>query len=319
MIEFEVNGKEEGKALEKVFFGRFRDVPPGAFFRVLRKRDVKVNGVRTSDGRLALRAGDCVRVYLDREGSDGPDIPVVYENGCIIVAEKPQGLLSEPDSRREGEISLLDTMRLKTPANGIDGDLNGPELCHRLDRNTGGLIFLCKKSEYLDSVKAALNSRYYNKIYSVIVVGDMSGVLDAGGEWKTFSAFLSKNAGQSRVSVSADPRPGSRPIETRLRITGIEKRESGQILTSLEAMLVTGRTHQIRAHLAFLGFPIAGDGKYGRGSVNRSLGLKYQALWASRYEYDPYWDRRAFELAGGREEVLRYLPHGPFVSVPSFR
>ncbi|MBO7407312.1 MAG: hypothetical protein J6V14_06735, partial [Clostridia bacterium] len=133
MIEFEVNEKESGRSLETVFFARFPGVPAGVFFRALRKRDLKVNGVRTGDARLKLTGGDRVTAYVDADrgaaanaaGADNtlpaasgtasdaqngrfPAISVVYESEYILVAEKPQGLLSEPDPERPGEPSLLD-------------------------------------------------------------------------------------------------------------------------------------------------------------------------------------------------------------------
>lgn len=373
MIEFTVNKKEEGKTLDKIFTARYPAVPYGIFRRALRRRDVKVNGVRVVDGRTMLSAGDNVCAYIDAApagtaGRDAnaagraagtseradiagagqlPHIRTVYENDYILLAEKPQGLLSEPDPSRPGEPSLIELVR-SGAAMGREG-MDKFELCHRLDRNTGGLIFISKRPERTDAVKNALNGRFYRKIYSARVVGCPWTILPLNGSWRPFCAFLGKRAGESRVIVSDAEREGFRPIETWLRLAGTEgditdasvvktdavdaknvteAADAAQSLaaetdatavspekkappvTDIEAMLITGRTHQIRAHLAHLGFPVAGDGKYGKESQNRLIGLKYQALWASRYEYDP------------SKEALdpdNILPRLSFTSKPDFR
>ncbi len=349
MIEFTVNKKEEGKTLEKVFTARYPAVPYGIFRRALRRRDVKVNGVRVVGSRTMLSAGDNVCAYIDAApacaagrdadaagraaGTSGradiagagqlPHIRTVYENDYILLAEKPQGLLSEPDPSRPGEPSLIELVRsgAALEREGMDKF----ELCHRLDRNTGGLIFISKRPECTDAVKNALNGRFYRKIYSVGVVGCPGTILPLNGSWRPFCAFLGKRAGESRVIISDTERDGFRPIETWLRLAGTEgditdasvaetdaasPEKKAPPVTDIEAMLITGRTHQIRAHLAHLGFPVAGDGKYGKESLNRLIGLKYQALWASRYEYDP------------SKEALdpdNILPRLSFTSKPDFR
>ena len=158
MVNFTVNDKEGGKRLERVFFGRYPYIRRGAFYKVLRNRDVKVNGARTSDAGLILKEGDVVAAYIDAAPETGPvTIPVVFENDNIVLAEKPQGLLSEPDPSRPGEASLIELLRAQRSGN--DPQAAEYELCHRLDRNTGGLIFVSRRPEFTAVVKEALNAR----------------------------------------------------------------------------------------------------------------------------------------------------------------
>ena len=144
----------------------------------------------------------------------------------------------------------------------------------------------------------------------------------ADGSWRRFDAFLVKHPGESRVRVTDEPVRNAKPIAACFRYLG-SRPVNGLTLSDAEAMLITGRTHQIRAQLANMGFPVAGDGKYGQEKANRLAGLKFQALWACCYEYDPQHgelpvagtDGIALPEGGWRE----LLPQKTFESAPRFR
>lgn len=188
------------------------------------------------------------------------DFEVVFEDGNILVADKPVGC--EVVSAG-GEADLLRAARLKT-------GLETVEAVHRLDRNTAGLVIFSKNDAAYNELYSAFgeNGEYkLQKFYIAEVYGIMHN------KSATLNAFLFKDAKKSFSYVSASPKFGYKKITTKYKVL---KESGGNSL--LEVELVTGRTHQIRAHLAFIGHPIIGDGKYGTNEINRKYKQKYQSL-----------------------------------------
>lgn len=273
MVRFTVADSEDGFLLEKVILGRYPSVSRNSLYKVLRKRDVKIDGVRVHEN-VVLHEGSEVIAYIDVQVQLSEPFPkIVFENDYILLCVKRPGLLTEPDG--SGETSLIETVC-------ADPAYVSCELCHRLDRNTGGLVFISKKPEYTEEIDGLLNSRYYRKYYRALVYGDARDILSSDGSQKTFRAYLFKDSKAGRVFVSDRQTKGAKEIETRFAFVSYDPSKKVSVV---EAELITGRTHQIRAHLAFLGHFIVGDGKYGSESTNRLLGRKSQALWACRYEY----------------------------------
>lgn len=273
MVHFTVTENEDGFLLEKVILGRYPALSRNSLYKVLRKRDVKIDGARVHEN-VTVRAGSEITAYIDVPAASGETFPeIIYENDFILLCVKRPGLLTEPDG--SGEASLIETVRAKAGYETC-------ELCHRLDRNTGGMVFVSKKPGYTEEIDGLLNSRYYRKFYRALVCGDARDILSSDGKQKTFRAFLFKDSKAGRVFVSDRCSKGAKEIETRFSFISYNPAENVSVI---EAELITGRTHQIRAHLAFLGHFIIGDGKYGSESTNRLLGRKTQALWACRYEY----------------------------------
>lgn len=175
--------------------------------------------------------------------------------------DKKQGIPVTED--RNHEFSLLDR---------LSRDF-GQEftLCHRIDRNTGGIVVLSKRKEYADTIKNALNTRCCEKIYHCLVSGNAARLVGIQKAWHF------KDRAKNRVYIYAAPRKYAKEILTEIKSVEYDSQSNTSVL---EISLITGRTHQIRAHLAFLGFPILGDGKYGSNAVNEKYGYRYQALWA---------------------------------------
>lgn len=299
MIEFTIGSSEDGILLDRAIRKRYPELPGSVFYKALRKKDIRIDGKRIGQ-IVSLSAGSVVTAYIT--------VPkpltyeVVYENDWIFLCRKPQGLLSEPDG--QGESSVLEQVQAAYPSYA---------LCHRLDRNTGGLLFLCKQPAYTQAISDCLADRYYQKIYRAVVLGDIRKLISAKENFTLYEAHHFKDSRNKRVYVYGAPRKGTKPIRTAIRFVSYDGEKD---TSEIEVLLITGRTHQIRAHMAFLGYPVAGDGKYGVEAKNRRLGYRYQALWA--YCYKP-----ADDYQGARriidQPIEQVLPAQTFLCPPEFR
>lgn len=266
--------------LDKYLMRLFPALGPGALNKALRENKIKLNGKKQP---LATRvqSGDQLLLYL-REEQLSPPAPaegqplflrargpaeLIYEDDALLIAHKPAGLPVEgnvPDT-------LLHRVWLGQQQAGRwqPGAGFAPALCHRLDTGTSGLVLAAKTAEAERLLTGLIRQRRIQKTYLCVTFGrpqPPSGIL--GG-------YLSKDAAKGVVKIIPHERPGARPVETRYATRAVSGR-----LALLEVELVTGRTHQIRAHLAGIGCPILGDSKYGNNAANRELRLKYQALCA---------------------------------------
>ncbi|MCL2545046.1 MAG: RluA family pseudouridine synthase [Clostridia bacterium] len=253
-------------------------VPAGALRRMLAGRQVKRNGERLDAGSL-VRGGDALTVYLPkglaREPADGaaaqaaaggPEIPTVYEDGRIWLVSKPRGIASRGADDPRGEPGVLEYLQRRLEARGEGGPL---ALCHRLDHQTGGLLLLAKDAASEAALREAFARREVEKLYTCLTVGTPEP------EQAELRAYLRKDARAARVTVRGIPFAGAAPIRTAYRVL-----HSGPV-ARVEVRLITGRTHQIRAHLAHIGHPVLGDDKYGDRAANRAHGARVQRLWAT--------------------------------------
>lgn len=265
MIRHEVIQSEENKSVERILLDNY-NVNRNDIFKALRKKDIKINGARVKSNVL-LKAGDIIEAYIliKQEVDTRNWYTVAFENEYVLIVNKKQGIPVISESK--DEVSLI---------NIINEDFKAEyQLCHRIDRNTGGLVIISKKISYTDIIKKAVNDRYFNKIYNCIVWGNAENLVG------THKAWLFKDSEKNKVYIYKEKKKFTKEI-----ITVIKKADYNiaNNTTALEIDLITGRTHQIRAHLAFLGHFIIGDGKYGINEINRKFDLKYQALWASCLE-----------------------------------
>lgn len=264
------------------------EVPEYIIREAFQKRDVKVNGQRVSLD-APLEAGAEVRVYTRDVQPRALQIPVVYEDENVLVVIKPSGISCEADAKGGKTLAqLLHAQMLQSDAHADE-----PLLCHRLDNPTEGLIVLAKKEEVQTELQDAFRNHQIHKEYTCVVRGTPEP------SHRVLSHWLYKDAKQARVRVLPQERPGAKSIIT--EYTVLEKGDRCR----LRIRLHTGRTHQIRAHMAFIGHPLLGDDQYGDREFNRCHKCRKLMLCSTRL---------CFAL-GGR---LSYLNNRNFACKPSF-
>lgn len=239
------------------------DLAESTIRKLFEKRDVRLDGVRVSrDARVA--PGQEITLYLP-ESETAPELDIIYEDVDVLIVNKRPGLPVEPT---ENAISLTELCRRHT------GDGFPPMPCHRLDVRTGGLCLFAKNQRALDCLTEAFRRHTTEKTYECLVRGEMKPP-DA-----ICKAWLIKDAEKARVRITDRPAPGAREI-----MTGYETLEQGPV-SRLKVRLYTGRTHQIRAHMAALGHPLLGDDVYGDREFNRRMKARSLKLCAVGLKVD---------------------------------
>lgn len=260
--------KHEGRKIDKVIKDFFPNLTSGMLYKSLRKKDIKVNGVRIKEEYLVSN-GDTIEIFIVDDfliGRDDEGYSVVYEDNNLLVVNKAQGIPVHPDKNQK-EATLIDKLQSQYGSNIA--------LCHRLDRNTSGLVIIAKDLVTLDIMLDKIKNREIQKYYTCIVSGKMEK------KQAELTDFLEKNEKISKVFISSKKTRDSVQIVTRYRVV-----KTLDNLSMLEVELITGKTHQIRAHLAYYGHPIIGDGKYGKNAENKQYNAKYQMLCASKLIFD---------------------------------
>lgn len=234
--------------LKKAGFGYYQSK------KLLQQKEVKVNGIRRQED-VNLSVGDEVEIYAEPQ----KQLPILFEDEHLLVVDKPAGIEVTGDC---GVESVLCEAGKRCYA------------VHRLDRNTCGVLLLAKTP----AMKVALEKAFYEKRLQKVYLAVLVGVPPRQAVWKD---FLFKDAKKKRVYVSKQPKKGALPIETHYRVL-----DQNGALALAEVKLITGRTHQIRAHMAFYGYPVLGDGKYGDYEKNKKYGQKIQQLCCKRLKIE---------------------------------
>jgi len=244
------------------------DLPESAISKIFSARDVKLDGIRVSRKQPVL-SGQLLKFYLPdgdiRKPKPVSSLSIVYEDTDVLLVNKKAGISVESDAR--GGITLTDLCTSHVRRNSPDAF--PPAACHRLDNPTCGLCLFAKNTRSLEILQDVFRNRAVEKYYVCLVRGVMKP------PQAVCEAWLIKDTRLARVRVTDRPAAGAKPIKT-----GYETLESGPV-SRLRIRLYTGRTHQIRAHLAALGHPVLGDDLYGDRDFNRrekARGLKLCAI-----------------------------------------
>ncbi len=281
MVQLEITTDEAGQRLDK-FLRKYLNQAPGSFiYKMLRKKNIKLNG-KKADGSEKIQPGDILNLYLADatiaefrqekvvSGANG-HLDIIYEDEQIAMINKPAGMLSQKADA--DDISLVEEFQAYMERNGLTQEQKRaftPGICNRLDRNTSGLVVAGKTLQGLQKMSELLRERRVEKYYLCIVVGYVK-------EKQHIDGYLSKEERTNQVTIHREDGPGRTRIET-----AYEPLEYGDDFTLLKVHLITGKTHQIRAHLSSQRHPIIGDTKYGDALVNQQMkknfGLKYQLL-----------------------------------------
>lgn len=254
-----VTDKYNNKKLMNFLLDNFDGLTTSIFYKTLRKKDIKINDKRISENCL-LRTGDDVKIYVaDDFLYKKLDIPIVYQDNNIVIFNKPQSI------EVTGENSLTDYAK-KLFSNDANTFI---EPCHRLDRNTSGLVLFARDKSSLDELLLAFKNHLIEKHYICAVYGIPKK------KTQRLEAFLFKDSKKSQVYISDQPQKGYQKIITSYKLIKTNPQKN---ISLLDIQLETGKTHQIRAHLAYINLPILGDGKYGINKINKEFSLSKQQL-----------------------------------------
>ena len=301
-----IKKNDAGQRLDKFLTKAVHGLPASLMYKYIRTKKIKVNRKRCEQ-KYILQEGDEIQLFIRDEFFDSPEkddgaltritpkLDIVYEDDNIILCNKRPGVLvHEDDSAKDNTLIMHIKAYLyqKGEYDPDDEQSFAPALCNRIDRNTGGIVIAAKTAEALRVMNEKIKNDEIRKFYLCAAHGKMPKRSD------TLTGYLKKNSANNLVTISDKEKDGYKHIITKYKVIS-ENRNSSLV----EVELVTGRTHQIRAHLSHIGNPLLGDGKYGINRDDRASGYKYQALYSYRLIFD-FKGEDALDYLKGKQVAL---------------
>lgn len=293
MKELRIDENDNNQRFDKYLKRVLKNAGTSFIYKMLRKKNITLNE-KKADGSEKLNTGDIVKIWFSDETfakmageasrdelyysiKDMPhDIQVVFEDDDMIILNKPAGIKSQKDSPADISINEMAISYMIATGQLTEDSFKHfhPSVCNRLDRNTSGIVLFAKNLHAAQYLGEALKERSCKKLYRAVVLGEISSNQQIEG-------FISKDESTNKVTVTKWETKDSKPIKTAYKPI---KNINGKF-TLLEIHLITGRTHQIRAHLASIGHPILGDNKYGNVKINKEQKVRGQLLHAYSIEF----------------------------------
>lgn len=295
MKSITISSKDEGQRVDRFIMKTFDRLPKSLMFKEIRKKNIKVNKKRCTADQI-LNEGDVLELYLKDDVlhvkekyydflKASTELDIIYEDENIILLNKKVGILCHPDGKdyTDNLVARLKRYLFEKGEWNPDTSSFTPSLANRIDRNTGGIVIGAKNSQALKIINDKIKSREIEKYYLTVVHGKMPK------KSELLTAYLTKNEKKNMVTVTDNQVPDSKEIIT--QYTVLDYYDDASLL---EVKLLTGRTHQIRAHLAHTGHSLYGDGKYG---IDK--GRYRQALYSYKLKFN-FKDENALSYLNGK-------------------
>ena len=304
-----IEKNDAGQRLDKFLSKKFKTMPSSLMYKYIRTKYIKLNGKKTTP-EVFLSEGDILTFYIKDEFFEekksyeflkaSKNLDILFEDENIILIDKKIGVIVHQDARFDTDTLNLRVLRYlyeKGEFNPDDKSSFTPALCNRIDRNTGGIVIAAKTAEALRVINQKIRDRELEKYYLCAVKGKPKKTHDV------LKDYIIKDESTNTVRVLKEPKESAKEIVTEYTVL-----DSKDGISLCEVLLHTGRTHQIRAHMASIGHPLLGDEKYGDKALNHRYGLKRQQLYSYKIRFVFTTDAGGLAYLDGKEYEVNEVP-----------